>query len=140
AAALEISGDIITAGPSVNFAVSKDLDDSVVEAFTLSIPFDVSLSLINANLLVFFHVKKSDGKFYYGLIPLADITVDDSLLKFKARGFGNYRAVITSSLQRISATKETTASVAKKAEETTPARSCSDDSGITVSGSTACWF
>ena len=97
ASALQIEGDISTAGPSVNLDFDSDATDDEISQIQLQIPLDsnVELTLIqNTKFVVLYHVKKASGDLAFGLIPRSKLTVSSDSVKFNAKGFGNYQGAL----------------------------------------------
>lgn len=91
--ALGIEGGVESVGSPINVGASQDIPDAVASKLEISVPYDerASLWLAATHVVVMYHVKREDGKFYFGVIPTSKLTIKDGFLKFKAVGLGNYQ-------------------------------------------------
>lgn len=103
-AILEISGTATAKTSAVNMSANQDLSDEVVTQIEIGIPYEGQLE---DYFVVFYHVKKEDGKFYYGIIPTDQISQVDGFIRFKAIGVGNYQVVLVSDRITEDPSKET---------------------------------
>lgn len=78
-------------------SISSSTATDAVVPFTLNIPAPTvsGLALAEGNLVVFFSVTR-DSSHYKGVLPTADLTLDNELVSFDTKYFGVYQAAYIS--------------------------------------------